>query len=153
MLAFKLMEKFEAIEAMIKEACVLDGRGRTGGCLSIIGVTNGLLGTFPIGEVVDVGNQLKYWTFCQEKVCRLHARCHDISSWQTREPESKKYGGAVTATDGSSYGFSGLSEHWDEAVSAATAKIIDPSSMPESRIAEIAEISKNPHIVEFCRRF
>ena len=150
MLSFKIMDVLTAIESIVAEGCLSDGRGRTGGCLVAIEYGEKPLFTLPIGEVSDIKTQSNYWVNAQEKTCRVDVNHNDITAWQTRDFDGKKYGGAIRATDGNVYGFSGLSEHWDECVSCAVAYVVNPESMPEERLRAIAEISKNPHLVTFC---
>ena len=90
----------------------------------------------------------KYFEFCQEKKDRLYKNPGHISSWQSRQPEKDKYGGAVrTALDGYYIlSMSGLPEHGDEAVMVYTAHKIN--WMNKDTILAIIGISKNPYIAQ-----
>ncbi|MCX6763891.1 MAG: hypothetical protein NTZ97_04150 [Candidatus Moranbacteria bacterium] len=66
----------------------------------------------------------KYFRFCLEKPMRILEH-GEFSSWQSRDVDSEKYGGAVTAHPrskgpkagrGIAIGISGFTEHGDEAV-------------------------------------
>lgn len=66
----------------------------------------------PDNEKVD-----KYFNYCQEKACRLGANPEHELSFQSRDPDNGKWGGAVR---GHNYiaSFSGLPERADELLSA-----------------------------------
>ncbi len=75
--------------------------------------------------VAELGNYEgeRAFDLCQEKVRRLRDNPEHISSWQSRDPEKGKYGGAITAVNdsvamakGEYFGsISGLVEKGDEA--------------------------------------
>jgi len=81
-----------------------------------------------VGEISDVAEWDKYWGFSREKVYRVQSDFlrdpnNIVSSWQTREPEIGRYGGAVIFNlkgDRTALyniiSFSGLDEQVDEAV-------------------------------------
>ena len=80
-----------------------------------------------VGEVPNSGEWFLYERFAQEKAHRVYADFmrrpeHIVSSWQTRDKEIERYGGAVLFPASKLEGvdiisFSGLKEHVDEAVS------------------------------------
>ena len=155
MIAYKVMDVIETIASVFEDAAGCDGRGRTGGCLTAIGKGESHPVIFPIGVVPDMDDQIKYWNNSKEKAVRSVANPKDISCWITRnaDPKVNKYGGGIRALDDNIYAFSGLSEHWDEAVSVVVANIVNPGSMTIEHVREIAKISKNPHIVSFFLRW
>jgi|GEM_PF-1943933 len=155
MIAYAVMNVVEEIKSVFDDAAGGDGRGRTGGCLTVIVNGGSEEITLPIGEVLNVVDQANYWNNSKEKAHRLAANSNDVSCWTTRnaDPKVKKYGGGIRALDGNIYAFSGLSEHWDEVVSAVAANTVNPGSMTIERVREIAKISENPHIISFFLRW
>ncbi len=147
------METIDEVLSLFDDAAGCDGRARTGGCLTVIGNGEPHPLIIPIGEVSDMDRQINYWTNSREKAVRLAANPKDISCWTTRDAKNKKYGGGVRALDGSIYTFSGLSEHWDEAISVVVANIVTPGSMTIEHVRKIAKISENPRIVGFFLRW
>jgi len=97
--------------------------------------------------------QARCFGYCQEKVRRLfdNAAKGHVSSWQSRDPDNKKYGGAITVH---MYGkgcreakdiigaVSGLVEHGDEAVTLVIWMIFHWLILSEAQA--IADISENP---------
>lgn len=81
-----------------------------------------------------------------EKAIRLSRKPLQISSWQSRNPTEKQYGGAIL-TGEHILSFSGFSEHGDEAVVLCAAWIC--SLLGEARIKAIVAISENP-LFEQC---
>ena len=153
MLAFKVAGILDAVEAIIRSAGQSDGRERSGGCLVVRAKTDPSVCPFAIGTVVDLEAQINYWKNGQEKTQRLFVHKSHISGWQSRNVAGKKYGGSIRALDGSVYGFSGFSEYWDESVSAAVARLIDPDTMPETHLQALASLSGNKDIVRFVMRW
>ncbi len=90
---------------------------KTGGFITIDrGVNERIfpgLGVLPVGSVPDTKMQ-KYCVFSQEKVHRLRANPKTNTSYETRDPDENKWGGAVRLPDGTLIGFSGLPELGDE---------------------------------------
>jgi len=98
---------------------------RSGGILTI-GLDN-----LSVRHVLEIGNYTprekeRYLRFSQEKAYRVCAdwlrdQDNTISSWQTRQPEIDRYGGAVLFSSCQEYcniiSFSGLNELSDEALS------------------------------------
>lgn len=100
--------------------------------------------THEIGEV-PAKKVTKYRNLSREKADRLTANPDHISSWQSRDPEEKKYGGAILVGD-LILSFSGLTEHGDETVMLLTAMKILEGRFDPRRLYEIAEISNNPFV-------
>lgn len=141
------VDEFEdKIEGLFETACNIDGRGRTGGILCVAD-SNGILLLIPQGEILNEDKRAQYNDHCQEKAFRLLRNKGHISSWQSRDCDNKKYGGAVLA--GSlAFSFSGLSEHVDEAFSATVARRVS-NGMTLKRWQNIQRISANPHMGKF----
>ena len=103
-----------------------------------------------IGEC-DPKKISKYVTIVQEKAYRLYADwlrdSTSVSSWQTRDPDMNRWGGAVLfgANAGNSdrniISFSGLTEAADEAVSLALGKNLGFAN--SDYLERVAEISNN----------
>lgn len=85
---------------------------------------------------------LRYQTLSAEKAFRLAARPDDLSSWQSRDPNDDKWGGAVRG-DTSIFSFSGLPELADEAISLYVA--IEFEELTPEKAMEIAKISSNEY--------
>lgn len=72
----------------------------------------------------------KYFLLCQEKARRLMANPEHLSSWQSRNVEEERYGGAIR-TPNYILAFSGLTEKADEAIlvnAALELEMLDISS-------------------------
>lgn len=83
----------------------------------------------------------KYLNFAQEKGLRL-INNENISSWQTRDPENDKWGGAIMAHHNSLIiSFSGLEEIIDEAVALTLA--LRQNWLSYNEFIAIAKISEN----------
>jgi hypothetical protein len=98
----------------------------------------------------DPKKAMKYFNLSQEKGLRLLGYQH-ISSWQSRDYDNGKYGGAITAPPdslGTPQGkefvvsISGLPEYGDEAVSLVTALAFHWITIGD--IDRIIAISENP---------
>ncbi|MDP3784801.1 MAG: hypothetical protein Q8R12_01870 [bacterium] len=92
--------------------------GRTGGYFCLADKTDGLpLLIVQVGEIPEV-KAGKYLSFCQEKARRLAKNLSHASSWESRDPNQEKWGGAIRAEkmNGLILSFSGLPELGDEAV-------------------------------------
>lgn len=112
---------------------------RIGGYLCVADGESGLpLFIAPVGHIETAERAKKYLEFCQEKAIRLALYPNHISSWQSRDVASKKYGGAVRARD-LIISFSGLKEIDDESVSCFIAELL--GKMDASELRAICEIS------------
>ena len=81
-----------------------------------------------------------YCRLVREKVHRLSQHLEHLSSWQSRDPDNNKWGGAIVA--GIYYlSFSGLPELCDEAIVLITARTLGIISAHEAM--RIAQISNN----------
>ncbi len=83
-----------------------------------------------------------YYGFSIEKARRLLDCSPDLSSYQSRDPENEKWGGAIRS-EPIIISISGFPELWDEAIGLAMA--VQASSLDLSKAREIAAISGNPH--------
>ena len=90
-----------------------------------------------------------YKRLAQEKGHRLYSQwlrdpASSLSSWQTRQPELKQYGGAILFNSHTDrphvISFSGINEHSDEAVSLSVGLQLGFTT----DVARILEISDNP---------
>lgn len=113
------------------------------------------LGSIHSARVGDVSDSYKwdsYRRFSQEKVYRTHAAFlispdTTISSWQTRDKDEKKYGGAILfdqagAKDSKEIiSFSGLKEPVDEAVSLVIGHELRHVS--DDFVRQVIEVSGN----------
>lgn len=125
-----------------------DLSGRTGGLLSVRhpdGIPHLVL---ILGEIPEekVG---KYYDFSLEKGFRLSLNaspplCH-LSSWESRDPEKNKWGGAIVAGD-TIFSFSGFPELVDEAFSLYIAWALRLLTADE--VFKIARISQNRFVLE-----
>lgn len=81
---------------------------------------------------------------CEEKAMRLAGNPDHISSWQSRNPEMDRWGGAIRA--GSLIlSMSGMREAADEALMLAVARKILKSPEEQQLLDQIAKLSKNPY--------
>lgn len=95
------------------------------------------------GEVSDEKTE-KYRSFSLEKAQRV-GRCLDAgikSSWQSRDPENNKWGGAIATYD-FILSFSGLPELWDEALMLFVAYWMNWINYDD--VITITKISSNPY--------
>lgn len=95
--------------------------------------------TVRFGEVPE-GKAGKYMSYSLEKATRLHHLPDDTLSWQSRDPGSGKWGGAIR-TKTSIFSFSGLPELADEAAMLFFA-ILMKELTPDAAL-QMAEISDN----------
>lgn len=137
--------------------------GRTGGYLTLM-TTDPVIAvqSVLVGEVADSEKLAKYSNLSREKALRLQAdRLRDgesISSWQTREPGIKRYGGAVffagehaSHRPGYIVSFSGLAELTDEALSLTLGRFFKLGS--DDIAQRVVEVSGNKVYAEMQRAF
>ena len=119
-------------------------QGKTGAYVCIASASTGMLyEPAPVG-VVPPEKADKYREVSQEKVTRLLANVSLLSSWATRDPDKKKWGGAIALLAlRSIFSMSGLPELGDEAVMLATALYFYPDVLED--LEDIAKISGNPY--------
>lgn len=103
----------------------------------------------PIG-VMPIERATTYAAVALEKVRRLHRHPEHLSSYQSRQPGSGRYGGAVRARR-SLTGFSGLEEHDDEALVLVSQIWIGDLSVDQA--TDVAQISANPSFPQLLRAF
>ncbi len=122
------------------------GKGRQFGCLALRGPVSApmpLTATVPFGVIpADSG----CYKFAAEKVNRLAKHGDDWSSFQSRDPDNKRWGGAIRLADESTtIGFmawSSYPEPVDEAFMAAVA--VKAELMTVSRAEQVLMPSQNP---------
>ena len=135
-----------AANRYIELACRMDGRNRTGGMLCVA-EQDGIVLTCLIGEISEPAKILQYTFACQEGAKRLLEYLEHVSSWQSRDFDSKKYGGAIRS-DNLVISFAGLSEHLNEAFSSIVAWQMLPG-MSLVRWTEIQTVSRNIYMNKF----
>ncbi len=127
-------------------ARVSDMRDREGGMFVLMRAVTGeiIVGPKQVGQINN-GKEDKYAEFAQEKPVRLLEHPDHCLSWESRDPDNNKWGGAVN--DGLFvWSFSGLSEEQDEALVLMASHLCgrirngDPKAM--------AEISNNRIIID-----
>jgi len=133
-------------------------KGRKGGyfCLRILGADDFLIKPMLVGEVTN-GRDTRYIQLCQEKALRLEAeypaRGH-VSSWQSRDPEQERWGGAILGPDEQNrqyaFSFSGLPELCDEVAMLLTA--VKVGHLTQDEAIEIARISGNDLFIRLSVR-
>jgi hypothetical protein len=98
----------------------------------------------------DISAKLEAYKFNSlEKAKRLIEmvdRPEHVSSWQSRDFDNKKYGGAIAGYD-AVFSFSGLPEKLDEYLMVVLAWQL--GNIDQNRIEEIARISDNEFIDQF----
>ncbi|HEY4498740.1 MAG TPA: hypothetical protein VJH94_01615 [Candidatus Paceibacterota bacterium] len=112
--------------------CVADHEGR-------------IHAVFLVGQLPDREKREKYFYLCQEKAARLAQHSDHISSWQSRNPQDGRWGGAVKGRE-FILSFSGLPELWDEASMLVAARSFYPRLISEEGSTEIEKLSGNPHV-------
>jgi len=108
----------------------------------------------------DIKVSEKYFGLSQEKPFRLLVRGH-FSSWQSRDLDAGKYGGAITAPPDSGglkvgrdiiIGISGLPEKGDEAVALVIVLVFNWITIADAkRIIEISDNELFNSLLEACR--
>ena len=136
--------------AILPYAIKMDGRGRTGGFLTIINKYGAVVAVILFGEVKDLEKANEFRHNSTKKSLRLVLHSEHVSGFQSMNAAIKDYYGSIRDRYGNIYGFSGFNQETDEAFSAACAFGIDKESMPQSLQDQIAEISSNPHLWELC---
>ncbi|MEK6891414.1 MAG: hypothetical protein AABX03_04745 [Nanoarchaeota archaeon] len=156
-----LIQVTEALVKISQKAPSNNRQEKEGGFLTLV------LGDFKKMRIFEIGNydhskRDKYASFSQEKAHRVYSdwlrNKTAVSSWQTRQPEIDRYGGAVLF--GYDYfkrgvsvplhdivSFSGLSEASDEAVSAMLGYGFLPQ-VDDEALKKIANVSKNDVLKE-----
>ncbi len=91
---------------------------------------------------------MRYFALCQEKATRLLSLTEEghVSSWQSREPDQGRYGGAIVTSD-FVFGFSGLTEEGDEGVLVRAC--FDVGMLSLDSVQTIASTSCNPFLRDF----
>lgn len=102
-----------------------------------------------IGNVGTTDDRLRYSKSATEEALRLMNHPEHLSSWQSRDKNSERYGGAVLTSTGLIFSFSGLTEHADEATMAIAARSI--GILPKTDMRNIAKFSKNKLLKRFLQ--
>lgn len=153
----------KAVAKVIETARILGllKEHHTGGyfCLKMIGEDGFLIKPMLVGEVPK-SRRDECIKLCQEKANRLEAeyladRKNTKSSWQTRNPENDKWGGATLGPDSQerqyAFSFSGLPELCDEVATLLTA--VEVGHLTPDEAIEIAEISGSDDLLIECGEF
>jgi hypothetical protein len=107
-----------------------------------------LLPPTEIGNV-PLEKREKYSSYSLEKAKRLQSNIkRHFTSYESRDPENGKWGGAISVNNNLIFSFSGLTEHGDEAIMLRLAKKVKVSNHFFSSL--IKELTGNPYI---CKRF
>lgn len=122
---------------------------KKGGFLTIRDKNTGhILITLLIGQVLHE-KAVKYHGLSQEKGDRLHTRIglgeKHVSSWQSRNPDSGLWGGAIAA-ENFIVSFSGMPELGDEAIVLIIA--IQLKWLNQQEAEKIARVSQNPLFIQ-----
>jgi len=136
----------------IRKFLELKGRGKkAGGFLYFLIIQEEieLSILLPIGEV-DPNKAAAFKNVCGEKAARLLQHKAHLSSWQSREPDSNKWGGAIRIKNGI-LSVSGLTELGDEAYCLYLAWLLGKVTIEE--LDAIASISNNPYWPEVGRMY
>ena len=113
---FNIPEVLESILQVATRRFPETTQGRLGGFLCVLNpqigeiVVTGLIGTEP-----DEKKREKYKLLAEEKARRLALHPEHQSSWESRDPDKNRWGGAIRGTR-LLFSFSGLPELWDEAL-------------------------------------
>jgi len=132
------------VAEVIKRAKLKD---RTGGYFCLLNHATGefLIRPRVIGMVTDRAKRRKYQYLCMEKAIRLSVmedeRGVDVTSWQSRDEEKQRYGGAVLTETDYIFSFSGLPELCDEAAMIIAA--VKSGQMSYGRARKCARFSNN----------
>ena len=100
------------------------GDGRTGGFLYLCEPDGRMVCHLRLG-IPDPNKWDKYVAFSAEKAQRLGENPNHLLSWQSRNPEENKWGGAILLPDKRRLSFSGFPEKTDEAYCASLAKCME----------------------------
>lgn len=109
----------------------------------------------PMGKGVPEEKWNQYRKYSMEKALRLASHAHHSSSWQTRQPDINRYGGAIRVPRGQLItwdviiSFSGLPEQLDEALMLVAA--CKMKWMDVDQISAIASQNDNPFINNLYR--
>jgi hypothetical protein len=115
------------------------GDGKKGACICVSDFKGRPLLVSYLGDPAEAEVD-QIWNFAQEKAKRLSAHPAHNRSWDSRDPNNKKYGGAVRGHF-VIISISGLPEAVDEAF--ALGLLAGQGLISDARIQEIRKISKN----------
>lgn len=117
---------------------------KKGGYLCIAGFVGPPILVAEIGDNPP-DKKLGRWNVCQEKPARLARYAHElghVSSWQTRDPANKKYGGAIWLPQyNCGLSFSGAPESLDETFVCLIARKEEVITLAE--VDRIRKVSDN----------
>lgn len=105
-----------------------------------------------LGESIDDIDKLKSWEKnSKEKAARLCEHEDHVSSWESRDFDNKKYGGAVKSNVGDIVSMSGLPEYGDEACCLVILLVMGRMQLEEAE--KIIKISENDLFHDLYSRF
>ena len=116
---------------------------KRGGYVCIATRTGKALAIFLVGTVANETKAAIYRGYCHEKAQRLGNNLKQISSWESRDEATHRYGGAIRVGE-LIFSFSAFPEHWDEACMVALANM-SGHHLSMYVMQKIREISDNPH--------
>ncbi len=134
------------------------------GCLTILSVPTGeILFTIPFGECSEVPPEKwdKYFELSQEKATRLFSQVNmhlpngHTSSFESRNEEEDKYGGAIYSDchhHQHIFSFSGMPELIDEAMMLVLAKKLAQDT-GSAIVTKIEALERNPYWKELYEKF
>lgn len=105
-----------------------DDRWREGGWIHISDPKGEVIAYERIGAVGGPDKKVKYRKLAAEKAMRLREHPEHVTSWQSRDPDHDRWGGAIRTNDGWVFSFSGLPELWDEALLTGIVCIYEPEN-------------------------
>lgn len=144
----RLFEVHRAVHQTIQTIAHRFGDGRRGGALVIADESGDIMFNLLAGSP-DPNRWGTYQGFAVEKVGRLARRREHLTSWESRDPDTNRYGGAIRiiAPDGSYHyliGFSGLPEDKDTPYALLVAVRANLISAEEARrIASRARVTES----------
>ncbi|MBP6858911.1 MAG: hypothetical protein KBC33_03745 [Candidatus Pacebacteria bacterium] len=140
-----LTEIIEKAAVIVAKACSINHHeGKKGGYLCVTNPTGQVHAVLMIGTVPDPEKSRKYFDYCQEKAARLAEHRNHVSSWQSRDPNRDRWGGAIRCKE-HILSFSGLPEIWDEAIVLTIGYIYPCRIILHADLEHICKISSNDH--------
>lgn len=119
-------------------------QGRTGGWLFIADSEGEMILHEQIGTIAEPAKNGRYLALSVEQAVRLFEHPDHRTSWQSRDPDRDRWGGAFRTDDGWVISFCGLPELWNEALVLGVARICtnihDWTAIASPGVAEKVEI-------------
>lgn len=131
---------------IVAKACSINHHeGKKGGWLCVSNSTGQVQAVLMIGTVPDSEKSRRYFNYCQEKAARLAEHRNHVSSWQSRDPDKDRWGGAIRCKE-HILSYSGLSSDlWDEAIVLTIGYIYPYRIILHADLEHICKISSNNH--------